>query len=817
MENTTTSPESTGPRTTALATFLVLASASLVVYELLLTRLFSLVIFAHLANFAIGLALLGIGFGATCMHVFPRLVPADRLGSRLGWIAIIQALSIVGAVVVLLAVPLNEQWSDNFRGIMAWNMQARSLVKPGNLAAIAPVLMLPFFFGGLGFSAVFKFGREHIGGLYAADLWGGALGGALFIPLLSVVAGPDTAFVAAALAALAAIPTLWSTGKRDGAAVGILVLAACLAATVVSMTGRELLKVRFTAGFSEADIVYSEWTPVARVSIHKNRWRHRDEIVLDTTSSSEVIQTAARRQRMVAAADRSLPFRLVDKRLPVAIIAAAAGNEVAVAQALGFEDITAIDIVGTYHRILQQKYAKVPVNPYLQKGVRFLEMDGRAGIVHSGRKYGVILMRWANLHNAAGLISNAWSPSLLETRNAFSDYLRHLDKDGIIAFSKGSDTALMVKSVASALKRRGMRRPMRGIAEIQGSDGTLLLVRPRQWTPPETRQMRAMVKSLGGRMLIDPYRKLRPGILRDSRVMTDDRPYRDRPADFFNGLKLLLGQKVPGVSGRVNMMLWVQAAALGIAGLLFVGLPFAVRSRREIAHVRGKGSPLTYAAAIGFGYLAIETVLIHELVLFVGHPTYAITLVVLVMLLGSGLGSMRIGKLPAEGLARRLLIALAAVMALSLLQALVMPRFYDAVLVGSSIWVRCAVVGVSLLPLAYFMGMPFPLALRVMPPAGGELVPWMWALNGWMSVVATMSTVFLSRQLGFRASLVAGVLAYAIALLASRRLSAVQELVPAPLPAAPASAPEPEPTPTPPAEPPPSEPPPASEPPPQAA
>ena len=69
-----------------------------------------------------------------------------------------------------------------------------------NLALVVPVLMIPFFFGGLGFSAVFKLARDKIGGLYAADLWGGAFGGLLFIPVLSVISGPDTAFVAAGLA-----------------------------------------------------------------------------------------------------------------------------------------------------------------------------------------------------------------------------------------------------------------------------------------------------------------------------------------------------------------------------------------------------------------------------------------------------------------------------------------------------------------------------------------------------------------------------------------------------------------------------------------
>jgi len=194
-----------------------------------------------------------------------------------------------------------------------------------NLALVVPVLMLPFFFGGLGFSAVFKLGREQIGGLYAADLWGGALGGALFIPVLAIVAGPDTAFVAAGLAACAALGPLWSSRSRALSTVAAVLIAVAASAAVASASGHELLKVRYTAGFDESEIVYREWTPVARVAIHKHRTRQRDEIVLDTTSSSVVIDSEARRREMLAYADRTIPFHIVDKRRPVAIIAAAAG------------------------------------------------------------------------------------------------------------------------------------------------------------------------------------------------------------------------------------------------------------------------------------------------------------------------------------------------------------------------------------------------------------------------------------------------------------------------------------------------------------
>src|SRR4029453_15170487 len=81
------------PSTRSLSACLFLASGAIVVFELLLTRLFALVLFAPLANLGISLALLGIGIGATALHLFPGLVPREKLGSRVGWLVLLAGLS----------------------------------------------------------------------------------------------------------------------------------------------------------------------------------------------------------------------------------------------------------------------------------------------------------------------------------------------------------------------------------------------------------------------------------------------------------------------------------------------------------------------------------------------------------------------------------------------------------------------------------------------------------------------------------------------------------------------------------------------------
>ena len=89
-----------------------LISFALVLFELLLTRLFGVVLFAQFAHLALALALLGIGVGATVQHLWPQLMPDRDLERRVGWLAVLQAVLTVGAVLAVLHFPVVTQWDD---------------------------------------------------------------------------------------------------------------------------------------------------------------------------------------------------------------------------------------------------------------------------------------------------------------------------------------------------------------------------------------------------------------------------------------------------------------------------------------------------------------------------------------------------------------------------------------------------------------------------------------------------------------------------------------------------------------------------------
>ena len=729
-----------------------LISFALVLFELLLTRLFGVVLFAQFAHLALALALLGIGVGATLQHLWPNLMPDRDLERRVGWLAILQALLTVGAVLAVLHFPVVTQWDDPTQ-----NYQERSAIKDDLLdlnwfAALLPVLAAPFAAAGLALAATFQRRRKRIGVLYGADLIGGAMAAVVFIPVLTVLSGPDVVWVI--VAALGVVAAVCSHKAWSAVTVGALALA---------LFPGTVLDIKHAAGFTEDQVVDTRWSPLVRLSVYEGT--DKTLVLLDNTSASTVVTDSEVLDKLSDAATRSLVYRLEEPRGRVAIMAASAGPEVAVAQSHGFVDIDAIDVAGGIFDLVRERWADNLFNPYTRPGVRTLSQDGRAAILHAGERYQIIQMVHANLWSSAGLMSNAWSPMLLETVEAFETYLDHLDDDGILSFGRGSQTPHIERAAAMALKNQG-KTPFEHIAYIEGHS-TILLVRKQPWTVEQRAELDEVCASFQKQWVThDPL--VRPKVpLWKGPVPTDDKPYADSAGYIGRQLSAVM-KRATGENTTAAATLYrtivVQVGFVLVAGLAFVFVPMLRRGPTELAGLKGVAPVLLYVCGLGYGYLAVETVLLHELALFVGHPTYAVTLVVLAMLLFSGLGSLTVGRVPQEGLLKRLRVVLAGVLVLGLVQALVVPPALHAIALGWPLAVRCLITLVALAPLGFLMGMPFPLALRLLPERAGGIVPWAWALNGWTSVVAGLATVLLSRGYGYSVAFGVALGAYALSL-----------------------------------------------------
>jgi hypothetical protein len=406
---------------------------------------------------------------------------------------------------------------------------------------------------------------------------------------------------------------------------------------------------------------------------------------------------------------------------------------------------------------------------------------------------------WAS--TAAGAF--ALSENNLYTVEAFREYFEHLKPNGIVAVTRWEfrqpREALRVVSVAmQALHGLGVENPAHNfIVASQGEfdeDGipVVVLAKKTAFTAEEESAVRGHFDRYGQ---LDPlYLPSEPGHNAFSDLIASNDPYRfaqgyaynvspvtDNAPFFFFTLKAgqILQQGVrQAIDWKVNLGVLVLLLVLAIsvvAVIVFLVLPLALRGGGR----RHSPLPLLYFVAVGLGYILVEIAFIQRFVLFLGHPTYALTVVIFLLMLSSGAGSLfsRLW-LPRTQL---VWVPLVLVIATLIFDLFFMPSRL-ATLVGLGLGYRFLISGILLVPLGFVMGMPFPTGLRALGSAAkgaseersaaDNAVEWAWAMNAAASVLGSVLAIVIAIQFGLNVTLACGAGTYLVALLLTSALHA---------------------------------------------
>jgi spermidine synthase len=769
-----------------------LSSFAALLLELALTRLFSVVLFYHYAFLAISVALLGLGAGGVFAHLLREKLRRSNLRRLATNISLLWCFAVLIALEVILRVPVRLQLDvSNFR----------------RLSLMYLVTAVPFFLTGILFSVIFARNSQQISRLYGADLCGGALACVATVPLLNYLGGPNTILLAAAVMALAAV--IWNSGRS-----WLIIAGSVLTSLVVLIalnSSHPSIDIIYAKGLyrDPSWVEYARWNAISRIEVD----RHYDGskwIVIDADASTAIMSTDPHHlggTEWEASLMNSAPAmsNLLRPHGTFAIIGPGGGVDVLRAVANGSPRVTGIEINPIIvNDVMRGRYADYARHLYELPEVDIHVSDGRSFIRNSSDTYDVVQMTlvdtWAS--TAAGAF--ALSENNLYTVEAFKDYFRHLKPDGLIAITrwefKEPREALRVVSVAiQALHELGVLDPARNFIVV--SDGSpdvdgrpvLVLGKRSAFTAEE-------ISIASDHLRRHPHLTPQyvPGQPADSQfaqlIRSNDpaafaldynfnvAPVYDNAPFFFFTLKLgqVLAQSVDeGMDWKVN----VGVAVLGMVLLLSVGAVLAFLIVPLVVGTRGQHSrllPLTYFIAIGLGYIIVEIAFVQRFVLFLGHPTYALTVVVFLMLLSSGAGSLlsrRFFARPLFGLWPLLAIVSVLVGYVFLLPALL------PALIGLPFAVKLLISGLLLVPLGFAMGMPFPGGLRVVagaPSAGlpsGDAtsensVEWAWAMNAASSVLGSVLAIVIAIRFGFNITLACGAAAYLVAALLIGHLEA---------------------------------------------
>ncbi|MEA2405576.1 MAG: hypothetical protein QOE08_2223, partial [Thermoleophilaceae bacterium] len=237
---------------------------------------------------------------------------------------------------------------------------------------------------------------------------------------------------------------------------------------------------------------------------------------------------------------------------------------------------------------------------------------------------------------------------------------------------------------------------------------------------------------------------------------TDNKPF------FFNMKRLGdVGQSLgPGYIYAIDPFL-VLVATLGVLAVLCL-LAFALPLFLVRSAARPRMADLSFFAAIGVGFLMLEVVLIQRFVLFLGFPTYALSVVLFAMLVFTGAGALLAGRVGGPP-RRSLMTALAAVAVVIVVAAFGLQPLLRA-LIELPFAARVAVTVALLAPLSVGLGMAMPIGLRRLSLISPGAVPWAWAINGVTSVLASALAVAVAITAGFTWATLAAAACYLAAL-----------------------------------------------------
>jgi hypothetical protein len=412
--------------------------------------------------------------------------------------------------------------------------------------------------------------------------------------------------------------------------------------------------------------------------------------------------------------------------------------------------------------------------------VRTVIGDGRSILAARTTKYDQIHIGFTDTLSGNAAQGFALTENNLYTLEAFAEYLEHLAPRGVLNVSRllklvGDEAMRATVLTLAALERAGVPDPRRNLVVVRGADifgeayGTIL-ARIEPFTPGELARIRTLAyeRGMGVAFAPDgPFEDEWQGLAAAPDLATFCRGYPldvcpptdDRP--FFFNMTRLGGIQVEAegyiYSTDPTAVLLTTVAILAVLSAAGLVLPLVATRSSDPP----RWSALLYFAAIGVGFLLVEIVLIQRFVLFLGFPTYALSVVLFSLLVFTGVGS----QLSTRHRDPRRVLALdlgLVVLLLGVSAYGLQPLLRE--LVHLELPVRAAVSVALLAPFGIALGAPMPLGLRRLEGLYPNGVPFAWGVNGITSVFASVLGVAFAIYFGFAATTLLAAGCYLVAL-----------------------------------------------------
>ncbi|MCG3195874.1 MAG: hypothetical protein GHCLOJNM_00343 [bacterium] len=777
-----------------------LVSMAILMYEILLTRIFSVTMWYHHAFAAISIALFGLSAGANLVYLLPSHFTPGNTRRHLAFYSLVFAVTMVISFAIYLTIPYKDVPGATFR-------EARALISTYVVSAI------PLVVGGVVICLALTRYPERLGRVYAADLIGAACGCVAVWGILEATDGPSAVVFVAALGALGGFALLWGEpipGMRISAGVLALALAAFACwNTALAREGEALLRIRWVKGKRELPPLYEKWNSFSRIQVGTKDVPQGDMILARIDPKRPVrqlplqIDAGALTAMVNFEGDYSrLDFLETDVvnlayhvRPPtdVLVVGAGGGRDILSALHFGAESVLGVELNGDILKTVHGRFGDYTSHLDRDPRVRFVNDEARSFITRQRDRFSLIQISLIDTWAATAAGAFVLSENSLYTLEAWREFLSKLKPNGILSCSRWHvprapwEMYRTVSLAAGALREIGIENPRAHLilASVQAPAvkyGVCCLLTSRSpYTAQEVAKVEEIDRDPGFEVILTPERatdrmveQLADGISHavltadlpvDLSPPTDDSPF------FFNMLKLShmfhaadwWRGPVAFNMKAVNTLGTLLLTALALS-LAFILVPIRVK--------RGSGADSagwalsTFFASIGLAFMLVEISQMQRLVVFLGHPVYGLSVVLFSLLLSSGVGSYLTEsfRLSRAGEVKLFIALLAALLLFGLATPALISHFRSA-----TNPVRILVAVGLLSGIGVFMGMPLPLGMKWAQRRNPDLTPWLWGVNGATSVCASILAVAIAMTWGISTAFWTGCGFYALAFLCFAR------------------------------------------------
>jgi len=790
---------------------LAILSAAALAYELLLMRLLSIIFWHHFAYMVIGLSLLGHGFsGSVVMVLQDKLLKYFRQ-LYIGSILLFSLFSII-----------SFQWAQNIpfnaeEILWDWWQGVYLLI-------IFLFLSLPFFFVGLAICLAFLHFKRQLSRLYAADLLGAGVGCLVFVLLLYIVFPKSALFYISLSGLLAAVIAVIELGRFRLSFIGMVLIFLAF----ICWTGwqlnlqispyKSLPKMLLING---TQVIAEKSSPLGMLSVLvSNQIPLRYVPGMSLSSGSEplpqlgVFTDADNMSVITSKTDDLMRLDYLDQTtsaLPyhlqmaetVLIIGSGSGNDVLQAKINHAGKIDAVELNKQLVELTDIHYLDFVSHVYQQPGVSVHIADGRDFLNTHSQRYDLIKLSLLDSFNASAAGLYALNESYLYTVEALQLYLSRLKPGGYLCITRWlkmppRDTLKLFNTALTVLDNSSDTNARQQLMLIRSWQTTTLIIKNGIFSSEEIIEAESFTSKRNFDLVYTPeiqpkqvnqYNILTPAVFYqytqallsgdrqnfieqykfNLQPATDDRPYFQH---FFrwSSLPEMIGLLHKGGESLVEtgyLIVFVTfCIAILTSTLLILGPLWWLNGFKHIIPSTVKHRHVfVYFSAIGLGFLMIEIAFMQKFILFLHHPVYAIAATLAAFLVFAGLGSACSSNLVQRfGQRLCLRIVIIFIVGLSLGYLLLLPEIF---VWGSalSMPIRFFLTICLIAPLAFFMGMPMPLALGRLAKQADYLIPWAWAINSCASVISSVLTVLLAMQFGFSVVILMAVVLYALAIL----------------------------------------------------